>query len=296
MQSCVTKGGLAAPTWKLSTKTQLTKVFIELLTSNALWAKVARQQIDDNLQNKGKPKRDLYHALENTNNTRGWPRKWAKWIKAWKDLGGTFIDSFTSPFIQKKDLYVNDKPVTEFSTKVGLKLLKDNNQAFILSEKQWHLVWNLPIANIQKELFWKFIHNSIPTGNRVRHFADSSCPFCDQLEYNRDHLLINCWFSKTIIKRFNNIGKFNPPISNEWRDWIIDILGNGNKKRNGPITLLFIIFLNEMIRCFREKKDDDSAFITDTTIANRIKSKAQFSLKLSRKTGTGKKISNNFEN
>ena len=71
MQNYITMGGLAAPNWSLSLKVQLCKLFIELLISKALWARVARQDIEEALIVSYNI--NLTDFLSQNRNTRGWP-------------------------------------------------------------------------------------------------------------------------------------------------------------------------------------------------------------------------------
>ena len=87
-------GGMSSPDVSNSINAILAKQFIALLTSKANWAKIARSMIETHLL-KSRKKLDLYQYLEsNATNTLGWPRNWKPWLVAWRNLDGSFQDSF----------------------------------------------------------------------------------------------------------------------------------------------------------------------------------------------------------
>ena len=188
----LTKGGIAAPDWQLSINSILTKQCITLFTSKSLWATNARSLLEKNLKSRSSRKLDLFQALENINSTLGWPRKWIPWIAAWRKSGGSFQDSFTSPYICKSDLYINNINATVFTVRKGIKILQKPTRQHSLNEKLWFLLWKLPLDNKKKEIVWKFLSNAFASGERLKRFNPISCPFCNLQDFNRTHFLATC--------------------------------------------------------------------------------------------------------
>jgi hypothetical protein len=169
MSNHLMMGGMSSPNISNSITAILAKQFIALLTSKANWAKIARTMIETNLL-KSERKLDLYQYLEsNSTNTLGWPRNWKPWLVAWRNLDGSFQDSFQSPFFLKEDLTIANKPANIFTIKAGKAycLSKTNtiNPFFFNTEKPWFLLHKLPCDHKMIEVVWKLIHNSYLVGD-----------------------------------------------------------------------------------------------------------------------------------
>jgi len=116
-------------------------------------------------------------------NTLGWPRNWKPWLVAWRNLDGSFQDSFQSPFFLKEDLTIANKPANIFTVKASKNYysqkMNPTQSFFFSSEKSWFLIYKLPCNNKMIEIIWKLIHNSYPVGDRIKYFAPIQCPLCN---------------------------------------------------------------------------------------------------------------------
>ena len=177
----------------------LTKQFINLLVSKAFWAKIAQKKLENKISLSGNKKIDLYQALNNINQVSGWPRKWTPWIIAWKKSGGSYQDSFLSPFFQKSDLFCNNIKATEYNTRISTQLLLQYHNYYPFREKIWILLWKLPLSNKEKEITWKFLTNSMATGKKTHHYKNISCSFCDLPEFDKQYLISQCYLAKKIL-------------------------------------------------------------------------------------------------
>ena len=199
-------GGIDAPNWKISITTILTRQFLNLLTSKALWAITARSTLETNLvvkSNNTIQKINLYQALSNIISTTGWPRKWLPWIMAWKRSKGQYQDSYSSPFFQLKDFYIGETNATKYTLKNGHYTIAQNSSPYLIDKNLWILLWKLPFNNKEKEITWKFLTNSVASTRRMHFYQNISCIFCNSSNFDRQHLLSECTISKKILQQFS---------------------------------------------------------------------------------------------
>ena len=133
--------------------------------------------------------------------TLGWLKNWRPWLAAWRSLNGSFQDFFQSPFILKADLHIADVSADIFTVKKGRQYLLGLQLASLVSpitERHWFLLHNLPLDNHVKETTWRYIHNALPIGERIRFFTDSSCLWCINTYQDRQHFLLDCPVAKSV--------------------------------------------------------------------------------------------------
>jgi len=170
-------------------------------------------------------------------------------------------------------LLIDNKYILNNKIKTRLKAIRPTRKATILTEKQWFLLWKIPLTNNQKELFWRFCLNSYPTGERIKFFSNGSCPFCKKINYDRNHMLFECRISNRIITYFTKIIPNLILYEDDWLYITKRCFGKGKIKKDGlKASILILIFL-EISSIFKQKTHDPDKFITSEISITRIKLK-----------------------
>ena len=235
----------------------------------AFWAKNARKILEVRTKSSSNKKIDLYQALNNIDQVSGWLRKWIPWIAAWKRSKGSYQDSFLSSFFQKNDFYCNNINATEYNTKVGTLLLLRYHNKYPFRTKIWNLLWKLPINNKEKEIIWKFLTNSIATGRRTRFYRTISCSFCDLPDFDRQHLVSECYIAKKTIQLLSTKLKLYINYTN-WEVFLSQKWIKGRLNIEGPKFLVFSLFLTEIYYQFYKKAANTSYYVDYKILVHNI--------------------------
>ncbi|CAG8595312.1 8930_t:CDS:1, partial [Cetraspora pellucida] len=142
-----------------------------------------------------------------------WLYKWKPFLLAWKRLQGKVPISagnwpWTLDAIKIMNANGSDFTVTKVLEYLRQSSIKQTlSQANIFSDNQnkenwsWSKIKEVP--NKKKDIFWRMIHNALPIGKRLSHFApthDIMCPWCPEKEQDLSHFTIECRISKNLWK------------------------------------------------------------------------------------------------
>lgn len=199
LMSHINEGGINAPCLKSSITAINGKFFLKLIASSTFWATVARGKIIKKSSTSRK-ELDIQTIISNPSFRGKWTRRWIPWWRAWKLLEGSYEDSFTSPFINLRDISIASKVATEYSVKLGYNYVIDYSPISKTKKKLFHALWCIDRTPRQRELLWKMKINALPTGYRKRRFSLEACFYCDKIEFSTKHIQWNCWFSKRIME------------------------------------------------------------------------------------------------
>ena len=206
-QHSVTTGGLNAPRFDLMVKARLASVWLNLLTSNHLWARAGRHSLESHfLETKNQ---DLAQVISSPpSKIAAWPPNWRPFAAAWRMLDGSYEDSFSSASISLQDITIAGVPAPEYTVRLGhrylrrkiglLSPLETPGSHPVLStptELKWHLTRHPAIPTNMLDVLWRAAHNSLPLKNRTRHFSEEgtpSCPWCPDEKQNLTHFLSRC--------------------------------------------------------------------------------------------------------
>ena len=228
--------------------------------------------------------------------TLSWPRNWKPWLVAWRNLDGSFQDSFQSPFFLKEDLTIANKPANIFTIKAGKAycLSKTNTTTpfFFNTEKSWFLLHKLPCDHKMIEVIWKLIHNSYPVGDKIKYFASTHCPSCNYPQQDRNHFLLTCTLSKWLWSFIQNKTQLFTNYST-WTECFRKVFNERNFKENViPATVLTLIVYE--LHCSHMKAAYDSFIPTSSHIINSFKYRFNIQTQVVQNLNLSKKIKTNF--
>ena len=123
--------------------------------------------------------------------------------------------------------------------------------------------------------------NSLATGKRTRFYCTIHCAFCNQPNFDQNHMFISCPIPNKVIQFLST----KMPIYKGFFDWealLIHHWKKGRLKIEGPKLLLFSLFIIEIFSSFYKKAFNNQYYIDHILIAHNIIKRTNDSIKIAK--------------
>jgi hypothetical protein len=206
-----------------------------------------------------KRKISVYTALTAENiRTKAWPKEWKPYLLAWKKAIGKVNAQFTWPW-NKEDLSLGNFKASEFSVKKIQNFWRRPRIAVEANSLQTHQpgvswLFNKPIDNKKRDIFWRLYHRALPLGYRIKHIDTSDngdCLWCSGEIQTIEHFALKCAASIEIWNTAYSLLKTGqqetPPLT---FDEIFNISNIQNKSYTQATEWLHINIIYEIWCCY----------------------------------------------